>query len=106
MEEAAQKRFPNHYGEATPRWVGVHAGKAAWKERFVPYFNFSRTQPIIKAFCYINWNWTEYQQFADWGDARIEANDTILALYQGELRQQWYHADPPTSGDLSSTKPD
>lgn len=90
LEDATRRRFPVMIGESTPRWVGVQGGEQTWREWFIPYFDFIRTQPTVKAFCYINWNWTQYKPFADWGDARIEANEAILRLYQAELIQPWY----------------
>jgi hypothetical protein len=94
MEDATQRQFPVMIGEATPRKVGVNEGETAWQKWFRPFFDFIYSQPTVKAFCYINWNWTQYPQFHDWGDARIEANETVLRYYQAELANEWYrHAE-------------
>lgn len=94
MEDAARRGFPVMIGEATPRKVGVEGGEAAWRGWFAPFFDFIRSQPVVKAFCYINWDWTQYPQFADWGNARIEANAAVLERYQAELAHPWYRHAP------------
>jgi len=33
--------------------------------------------PGIKAFCYINWDWSMYPQWKDWGDSRLQVNKTV-----------------------------
>jgi hypothetical protein len=44
-----------------------------------------RVQAHLKAFCYINWDWAAYPQWADWGDARVETNPDVLARLRAEL---------------------
>lgn len=91
MADAAQHGFPVMIGESTPRWVGgVQGGTATWEKWFVPYFNFIRSQPTVKAFCYISWDWTKYPVWQDWGDARVWANTDLLQHYQRELSESWY----------------
>src|SRR5262249_52526965 len=86
MADAERRRFPVMIGESTPRWVGgVQAGEAAWTAWFAPYFGFIRRHATVKAFCYINWDWTQYPVWSDWGDARIQANPVILERYRQEL---------------------
>lgn len=91
MWDAASSRFPVMIGESTPRWVGgVVGGEATWRRWFVPYFDFIRAYANVKAFCYIDWNWTNYPVWQDWGDARIEQNQTILEHYCAELAKPLY----------------
>lgn len=91
LEDAAAHRFPVMIGECTPRWIGgVQQREQAWAKWFDPFFAFIRTQPTIKAFCYINWAWDNYPEFQGWGDARIEADDFILDRYRNELANPWY----------------
>ena len=49
---------------------------------------------MIKAFCYINWEWSTYPQWANWGDARLEeAPESLVELYRQELRDPiFFHA--------------
>lgn len=92
MKDAEARGFPVMIGESTPRWVGgVKGGEETWKKWFVPYFSFIRTQPCVKAFCYISWNWAEYPVWSDWGDARIWVNSVILDHYRQELTHPLYH---------------
>lgn len=90
LQEAQQRHFPVMIGESTPRGVGVQAGEQAWTQWFVPYFSLIRSQPSVKAFCYISWDWAQYPAWSDWGDARIGANPTVLAHYQRELADPLY----------------
>ncbi len=96
LKDAAVHRFPVMIGESTPRWVGgVQAGEAAWKQWYRPFLQFLRSQPTVKAFCYINWAWDEYPEFCGWGDARIEANEIIRTRWNQELMDPIYvHATP------------
>jgi hypothetical protein len=96
LAEAHRRRFPVMIGESTPRGVGgVQNGQVAWQAWFEPYFRFIRTQPTVKAFCYINWNWDVYPSFRGWGDARIDQNELVLQNYRRELASALYrHAAP------------
>ncbi|TVR44360.1 MAG: hypothetical protein EA402_07275 [Planctomycetota bacterium] len=79
-EEAQQRDFPLMIGESTPRHVGVHDVQA-WPRWFQPYIDFiDRFQ--VRAFCYINWQWSNYPMWHDWGDGRLE-------VAPHELRQAW-----------------
>jgi hypothetical protein len=101
LEDAAAHRFPVMIGESTPRWVGsVQEGEDAWDKWFHPFFAIICTQPMIKAFCYINWAWDDYPEFQGWGDARIEVNPLILQRYLAELAHPWYrHAKAVAESD-------
>jgi hypothetical protein len=48
-----------------------------WGSWFEPYFEFIAGHPMIKSIEYIDLNWTLYDQYRDWGDARIEINTYI-----------------------------
>jgi hypothetical protein len=76
--------------ESTPQFVGVLRGQWSWNTWFKPYFNLIRTQKMIKAFCYINWNWANYPQWSDWGDARLEVNDIVAQNYRTEMSLPLY----------------
>ena len=90
VQAAAQHGFPVIIGESTPRYVGVLQGQASWDKWFVPYFAFISQHENVKAFCYISWNWAQYSQWADWGDARITGNPVVLDHYKTELAKPVY----------------
>lgn len=48
-----------------------------WQIWFEPFFQFLDLHPSVKAFNYIDLDWTAIEQYADWGDARIEINSYI-----------------------------
>jgi len=85
LDEAEQHGKPVMIGESTPRRVGTQNGQASWEGWFAGYFGLIRSRPGIKAFCYINWDWSGYPAWSDWGDGRIEANAELLKLYREEL---------------------
>jgi hypothetical protein len=91
-------------GESTPRQVGgVQEAETTWNKWFIPYFNFIRTYPTIKAFCYISWDWREYPAWQDWGDARVWANEELLSWYKREISSiPYFHA---AISDQSITQP-
>ncbi len=70
-------------------------GQQDWNAWFKPYFDFINRQPVIKALCYINWDWAQKSKdynlpWGDWGDCRIEANNTIANLYKQEMNKALY----------------
>lgn len=76
--------------ETTPKNVGVLNGSLSWNTWFKPFFNLIGTYSNIKAFCYIDWNWADYPQWADWGDARIEQNVYVKSQFTLELASPLY----------------
>jgi hypothetical protein len=90
MTDADLANKPVMIGETTPRYVGA-GDDADWDHWFSIYYNFIEAHPGVKATCYINWNWTEYPQWSDWGDARIDQNDYIKVKYIHELRKGLYY---------------
>lgn len=81
---------PVMIGESTPHTVGVHGGQKSWDGWFAPYFELIRTSPGIKAFCYINWEWTHRPQWANWGDARLQENAIVAGHYRREMSLPLY----------------
>jgi hypothetical protein len=71
MQDARAHKKPVLIGESTPKSIGVLRGPASWNAWFSKYFAFIREHPGIKAFCYINWEWSRYPAWSDWGDARL-----------------------------------
>jgi hypothetical protein len=90
LDSAVVHQKPVMIGETTPRYVGVLNGQQSWNDWFVPFFNFIHTKPNVKAFCYINWNWSQYPQWLDWGDARLEANAIVGSNFASEMDSSKY----------------
>ncbi len=66
---------------------GMVDGMHDWEYWFEPFFAFLELHPNIKAFNYINSNWTEIEQYATWGDARIEINSYIKEKWIEKLSE-------------------
>lgn len=81
LREADVHGKPVMIGESTPKKVGVLQGRQSWDKWFDPWFRTMAENPGIKAVCYINWDWSRYPQWKDWGDARIQRNPEIRNLY-------------------------
>lgn len=90
LEEAAAHGRPVMIGESTPRYCGVQDGEKSWQTWFEPYFDLIHSHGQIKAFCYINWDWSEYPKWHDWGDGRIQQNREVLEHYRRELASSYY----------------
>lgn len=94
LETASEYGKPVIIGESTPRHVGVEKGKVSWYEWYAPYFEIIRNNPQIKAFCYINWDWSNYPQWVDWGNAQIQDNEFVMMNYRNEMKCDLYiHAE-------------
>jgi arylsulfatase A-like enzyme len=90
LREADVRNKPVMIGESTPRGVGVLDGQQSWGQWFAPYFRLIRDHPGIKAFCYINWDWSEYTKWDYWGDARLGQNKVVAELYRNEMALPLY----------------
>ena len=90
IDSADVHQRPLLIGESTPRFVGTTGGQVSWDQWFVPYFNLVRSNPGIKMFSYINWNWADFPQWSNWGDARLSSNALVLANYQAEMDSSIY----------------
>lgn len=83
LRDAETHRKPVMLGEATAyRYGTTYEG---WQKWFLSYFRYIKENPVIKAACYINWDWTQYAKWANWGDCRIETNEELVRLYEREL---------------------
>ena len=90
LKAAQAHRKPVMIGESTPCKIGVLEGQKSWDSWFQPYFYFIHSNPGVKAFCYINWNWARFAAWKDWGDARLEASPAVAELYRKEMAQELY----------------
>lgn len=89
LAEADRRRFPVMIGEATPWHHSVTEGQPSVDAWFAPFFGLLRSQRGIKAFCYIDWDWSSYPQWKDWGDGRIERDPTVLRFYRSQVATPW-----------------
>ena len=77
-------------GESSPARTGVDKGKESWDEWFKPYFKWIKSHSIIKAFCYINWDWGKDWKQPEWLNGRIEENEEVRKRYVKELSKPIY----------------
>jgi hypothetical protein len=90
MDNAKTHKKPVMIGETTPRNVGVLNGQTSWNQWFSYFFTFIHTYPEVKAFSYINWNWSQYPQWSTWGDARLEQNSIVGSKFASEMDSAKY----------------
>jgi len=90
LDSAIAREKPVMICESTPKNVGVLDGDESWELWFEPYFELVRSRNEIKGFCYINWNWANYERWSNWGDARIELNEDVLKRYREEMGKPSY----------------
>jgi hypothetical protein len=101
LHAALAHRFPVMIAESTPRGHPVTEGAKVVDGWYKPFFGLIHRSPQIKAFCYINWDWRQYPQWADWGDARIQDDPAILAFYRREVADPLFQ--PATSESATRT---
>lgn len=87
MQRCLERKKPVLIGECTPRRVGVLEGETSWNAWYRPFFDFIGRHPHLKGISYINWNWSGYPQWQDWGDARLQMNDFVLENWIRNIRQ-------------------
>jgi len=82
---------------------GLIDGKQDWESWFQIYFDWMAAHSQIKAFCYLNEDWTTYKNPKDIkrGNTHIENNAFILERYREEMQQVRYIHQP--EGLFSST---
>jgi hypothetical protein len=111
MDSAGVHLKPVMLGETTPRFMYVQDGQQTWDQWFSPFFTFIHTYPEVKAFCYIDWDWSQYEQFKDWGDSRLEMNSLVGGYFADEMDSlQYLHASTEqafrkTLGSSDNTAP-
>jgi hypothetical protein len=111
MDNANVHKKPVMIGETTPRNIGVLNGQTSWDQWFSYFFTFIHTYPEVKAFSYINWNWSQYPQWSTWGDARLEQNSIVGNKFASEMDSAKYlHASTEsafrkTLGSSDNTAP-
>jgi hypothetical protein len=89
LDAAASHRKPVFVAETAPRYMST-VNVSTWNNWFVPFYNFIRREPTIRAFAYIDWNWALCSCWATWGDSRIGNNATINANLRTEMHTPGY----------------
>ncbi len=98
MDSAMLRKKPVMIGESTPAKIGVLKGEESWDKWFKPYFEFINNNANIKAFCYINRNWSARKNLAAWGETRLSQNEYVRKRFIDELKSNLYlHGDSETS---------
>ncbi len=70
------------------------AAEDYWNTWFEPFFAMMESNPRIKGFCYIDWNWPTHG--FPWVDSRIENNPYLVAKIAERLGNGHYlHRDSP-----------
>ena len=91
IRDAGKHRKPVMIAESSARGIGTIEGKESWDKWFKPYFEWIRNNPIVKAFCYINWDWSTKQEiWKDWGNCIISENKLVKERYLQELENNIY----------------
>jgi hypothetical protein len=88
---------PLMIAEATPRLFGTRSGQQSWDYWFVPLFRFIEAHDV-RVLCYSNWDWDQFAMFRGqgWEDARLQADATVLANWQQQMRQpRFVHGTEP-----------
>ena len=83
LKDAENRKKPVMLSEATAFRYG--ATLEGWEKWFKSFFKYIKDNPVIKAACYVNWDWTKYAKWSGWGDCRIETNERLLTLYKKEI---------------------
>ncbi|MGC9451182.1 MAG: glycosyl hydrolase [Oceanipulchritudo sp.] len=84
MQACLERGKPVLVGECTPRRVGVLDGPQSWEGWYAPFFEWIGRHPHVKGFSYINWEWSRFPQWSDWGDGRLQMNEFV--------RKNWIQA--------------
>jgi len=96
---ARERGKPVYLNELTARhvWITPHDedvdsthGEVDWNYWFAPFFEFLDNHPNIKAYNYINLDWTQINQWAHWGDARLQINEYIRDHWVEALSDERY----------------
>ncbi|MDD3985644.1 MAG: glycosyl hydrolase [Methanobacterium sp.] len=91
IKDAKFHKKPVMICESSARGIGVNESKKSWNNWFKIYFEWIKNNPIIKGFCYINWDWSKKQEiWKDWGNCVISNNEYVKKKYVKELEKKKY----------------
>ena len=93
---AREHNKPVMIAEATPFGTQTIFGERSWKNWFAKFFKFVSDNGV-KAISYIDYDWESYKTFKGqgWGDARVEANETVKAKWLEEIKKEKYLQSSP-----------
>lgn len=111
LKWAREKGFPVYINETTSHSEniipddedpGLAEGEKIWNHWFEPFFRFMENHPEIKAFNYINLDWTPIDKWSHWGDCRLEINTYIRDKWIEKLDEPHFiHAGYQIGNDPS-----
>jgi len=91
IKDAQIHKKPVMICESSAIKIGTSEGKKSWDSWFKIYFEWIHKNPIIKAFCYINVDWSKTQEiWKDWENCIISNNSFIRKEYNKELKNNQY----------------
>ncbi|MFA5259266.1 MAG: glycosyl hydrolase [Candidatus Pacearchaeota archaeon] len=100
LKLAEKHKKPVMIGESSPARIGVDKGEESWDDWFKVYFKLIEKNPIIKAFCYINWDWGKDWKQPEWLNGRIHENEIVRKNFIKELSKKKYIHNLPTEDFL------
>jgi len=100
LASAHKHKKPVLIGESTPRKLSVQLGKESVQKWFYPYFKLMATNPGIKGFSYIYWDWSK-TRWADWGNGRFGENPETKKFMIGELTNEIFQSETLLKGKLT-----
>lgn len=72
--------------------------RQVWRDWFEPFIAWLDAHPEVRAVAYCPVEWSAYDPYTDWGDARIERNPLLLESWRTELsKDRWIHHAPAQS---------
>ena len=102
VSQATARSKPIIICESTPKQDQVNNGQSDWDKWFKPYFNWMKNNSEVKAFIYINWNWTQTNAWPTWGDCRIETNTTVKNNWLSEISDPIFQHSKWTPSAITS----
>ena len=87
MEEARKRNKPVIICESAPAFEGGTVSGTSIERFFKPFFGMFNEYGHIKAFVYINIDWSAdtVSPFSHWPDSRIQSNPEVLSYYKAAL---------------------
>lgn len=102
LDSAEAHYKPVMIGEATPTEIGVGNGLTSWNSWYEIFFDIIRDNPVIKAFSYINRDWTYIGGQPTWKNARIQDDTIVACKYRDEMDSDLYlHSSADSTNNMS-----
>lgn len=102
LDSAEMHSKPVMIGEATPTEIGVGNGLTSWNSWYELFFDVIRENPVIKAFSYINRDWTYIGGQPTWKNARIQDDTVVACKYRDEMNLDLYlHSNADSTNNMT-----